>query len=227
LRQVSPHPGAGDRDTSNRSLFVNHHPARQTPWIDLSQEYSYRQCPQSIRSHWVAALDLDVAAIQTNRDGRYGFRRVVDLELASGIESELLGARSASSRSAVLNTCMRVVSPFRHASMGSASCSRSATAVNDKCAAHFACRNLSSGARAPGIEIFHQSLPNQPLLQAMQYCLGFVQCRPTSSTCLHARSRATTSAIVSLLYVMQNGESAEIAVVGNEGVCGCFPLFGR
>src|ERR1700734_1910389 len=29
-----------------------------------------------------------------------------------------------------------------------------------------------------------------------------------------------TTAIVSLLYVMQNGESAEIAVVGNEGVVG-------
>jgi hypothetical protein len=29
-----------------------------------------------------------------------------------------------------------------------------------------------------------------------------------------------TSAIVSLLYVMQNGESAEIAVVGNDGVVG-------
>jgi hypothetical protein len=29
-----------------------------------------------------------------------------------------------------------------------------------------------------------------------------------------------TTAIISLLYVMQNGESAEIAVVGNEGVIG-------
>jgi hypothetical protein len=29
-----------------------------------------------------------------------------------------------------------------------------------------------------------------------------------------------TTAIVSLLYVMQNAESAEIAVVGNEGVIG-------
>src|SRR5665213_3903989 len=29
-----------------------------------------------------------------------------------------------------------------------------------------------------------------------------------------------TTAIVSLLYVMQNGESAEIAVVGNDGVVG-------
>jgi CRP-like cAMP-binding protein len=33
-----------------------------------------------------------------------------------------------------------------------------------------------------------------------------------------------TTAIVSLLYVMKNGESAEIAVVGNEGVVG-FSLF--
>ena len=29
-----------------------------------------------------------------------------------------------------------------------------------------------------------------------------------------------TTAIISLLYVMRNGESAEIAVVGNEGVLG-------
>jgi hypothetical protein len=29
-----------------------------------------------------------------------------------------------------------------------------------------------------------------------------------------------TTAIISLLYVMKNGESAEIAVVGNEGVLG-------
>jgi hypothetical protein len=34
----------------------------------------------------------DVTAIQTDRDGRSGFRRLFDLELASGIESELLGA---------------------------------------------------------------------------------------------------------------------------------------
>src|SRR5271163_3940831 len=61
----------------------------------------------------------------TNRDGRSGFRRVFDLELASGIESELLGAQFASSRSAVQNTCLRLVSPFRLASMGGKSCSRS------------------------------------------------------------------------------------------------------
>ena len=35
----------------------------------------------------------DVTAIQTDRDGRSGFRRLFDLELASGIESELLGAQ--------------------------------------------------------------------------------------------------------------------------------------
>ncbi len=33
-----------------------------------------------------------------------------------------------------------------------------------------------------------------------------------------------SSAIVSLLYIMENGDSAEIAVVGNEGIVG-FPLF--
>ena len=35
-----------------------------------------------------------------------------------------------------------------------------------------------------------------------------------------------TTAIVSLLYVMQNGESAEIAVVGNDGVVGVFLFMG-
>jgi hypothetical protein len=93
----------------------------------------------------------DVAAVQADSDGRSGFRRLFDLKLASGVERELLGARgsgpnSASSRSAVLSTCMRMVSSFRRASIGSTSCSRSATAPKDKCAAHFARRNSSSGA---------------------------------------------------------------------------------
>jgi CRP-like cAMP-binding protein len=35
-----------------------------------------------------------------------------------------------------------------------------------------------------------------------------------------------TTAIVSLLYVMQNGESAEIAVVGNDGLVGVFLFMG-
>jgi CRP-like cAMP-binding protein len=35
-----------------------------------------------------------------------------------------------------------------------------------------------------------------------------------------------TTAIVSLLYVMQNGESAEIAVVGNDGIVGIFLFMG-
>ena len=36
-----------------------------------------------------------------------------------------------------------------------------------------------------------------------------------------------TSGIVSLLYVMEDGASAEIAVVGNEGVVGIVALHGR
>ena len=36
-----------------------------------------------------------------------------------------------------------------------------------------------------------------------------------------------TTSIVSLLYVMADGSSAEIAVVGNEGMVGCCPLHGR
>ena len=47
--------------------------------------------------------------------------------------------------------------------------------------------------------------------------LGQVLYEP-GSTLSHAYF--PTTAIVSLLYVMQNGESAEIAVVGNEGVVG-------
>src|ERR1700734_2908604 len=35
-----------------------------------------------------------------------------------------------------------------------------------------------------------------------------------------------TSAIVSLLYVMEDGASAEIAVVGNEGMVGIFSVMG-
>ena len=36
-----------------------------------------------------------------------------------------------------------------------------------------------------------------------------------------------TSSIVSLLYVMEDGASAEIAVVGNEGLVGHLALHGR
>jgi hypothetical protein len=40
------------------------------------------------------------------------------------------------------------------------------------------------------------------------------------SRALEAHAHIPTSGIVSLLYVKQNGDSAEIAVVGNEGVVG-------
>src|ERR1700678_4461656 len=57
----------------------------------------------------------------------------------------------------------------------------------------------------------------QPHLEHVEMPLGQVLYEP-GSTLSHAYF--PTTAIVSLLYVMQNGESAEIAVVGNEGVVG-------
>src|ERR1700678_3989105 len=56
-----------------------------------------------------------------------------------------------------------------------------------------------------------------PNLEHVEMPLGQVLYEP-GSTLSHAYF--PTTAIVSLLYVMQNGESAEIAVVGNEGVVG-------
>jgi CRP-like cAMP-binding protein len=56
-----------------------------------------------------------------------------------------------------------------------------------------------------------------PHLEHVDLPLGQVLYEP-GSTLSHVYF--PTTAIVSLLYVMQNGESAEIAVVGNEGVVG-------
>jgi CRP-like cAMP-binding protein len=56
-----------------------------------------------------------------------------------------------------------------------------------------------------------------PQLERVEMPLGQVLYEP-GSTLSHVYF--PTTAIVSLLYVMQNGESAEIAVVGNEGVVG-------
>jgi CRP-like cAMP-binding protein len=56
-----------------------------------------------------------------------------------------------------------------------------------------------------------------PHLEHVDMPLGQVLYEP-GSTLSHVYF--PTTAIVSLLYVMQNGESAEIAVVGNEGVLG-------
>jgi CRP-like cAMP-binding protein len=67
------------------------------------------------------------------------------------------------------------------------------------------------------------ALPNDqwqrwlPHLEHVDMPLGQVLYEP-GSTLTHVYF--PTTAIVSLLYVMQNGESAEIAVVGNEGVIG-------
>jgi hypothetical protein len=56
-----------------------------------------------------------------------------------------------------------------------------------------------------------------PQLEAVHLPLGQVL-SDSGRTMTHAYF--PTSAIVSLLYVMENGSSAEIAVVGNEGVVG-------
>ena len=56
-----------------------------------------------------------------------------------------------------------------------------------------------------------------PQLEWVEMPLGQVLYE-SGSTMSHAYF--PTSAIVSLLYVMDNGASAEIAVVGNEGIVG-------
>jgi CRP-like cAMP-binding protein len=56
-----------------------------------------------------------------------------------------------------------------------------------------------------------------PLLEAVDLPLGAVLYEP-GVTLTHVYF--PTTAIVSLLYVMENGASAEIAVVGNEGIVG-------
>jgi CRP-like cAMP-binding protein len=57
----------------------------------------------------------------------------------------------------------------------------------------------------------------EPHLEWVEMPLGKVLCE-AGSTISHVYFPAT--AIVSLLYVMENGASAEIAVVGNEGIVG-------
>lgn len=57
----------------------------------------------------------------------------------------------------------------------------------------------------------------EPLLEPVDMPLGQVLCE-SGSALKHAYFPATS--IVSLLYVMENGASAEIAMVGNEGIVG-------
>jgi CRP-like cAMP-binding protein len=57
----------------------------------------------------------------------------------------------------------------------------------------------------------------RPLLEHVEMPLGEVLCEPRA-TLTHVYF--PTSSIVSLLYVMENGDSAEIAVVGCEGLVG-------
>ena len=56
-----------------------------------------------------------------------------------------------------------------------------------------------------------------PQLESVDMPLGYVVYEPGSTL---AHVYFPTTAIVSLLYVMENGASAEIAVVGNDGVVG-------
>jgi hypothetical protein len=60
-------------------------------------------------------------------------------------------------------------------------------------------------------------------LQHVEMPLGHVLYEPADTlTCVYF----PTTAIVSLLYVMRNGEAAEIAVVGNQGVVGVLLFVG-
>ena len=62
-----------------------------------------------------------------------------------------------------------------------------------------------------------------PQLEPVEMPLGQVLCE---SGCVPTHVYFPTTAIVSLLYVMENGASAEIAVVGNEGVVGVSVFMG-
>ena len=57
----------------------------------------------------------------------------------------------------------------------------------------------------------------QALLELVELPLGFVICESGNNT---SHVYFPTTAIVSLLYVLENGASAEIAIVGNEGLVG-------
>ncbi len=63
----------------------------------------------------------------------------------------------------------------------------------------------------------------EPLLESAELPLGKVLCE---SGCTMSYVYFPTTAIVSLLYVMEDGSSAEIAVVGNEGIVGIAGLMG-
>jgi hypothetical protein len=75
--------------------------------------------------------------------------------------------------------------------------------------------NLGSGHReAIGVEFDGSA---QPILEQFEMPLGHVLYE-SGATLTHVYF--PTTSIVSLLYIMENGASAEIAVVGNEGVVG-------
>jgi CRP-like cAMP-binding protein len=82
---------------------------------------------------------------------------------------------------------------------------------------------MTDGSHNPRQNHLLDSLPREqwerwrPQLEYVDMPLGRVLYEP-GDTLTHVYF--PTTAIVSLLYAMQNGESAEIAVVGNEGVVG-------
>jgi CRP-like cAMP-binding protein len=63
----------------------------------------------------------------------------------------------------------------------------------------------------------------QPLLELVDMPLGQVICEPGMRL---SYAYFPCTAIVSLLYVMKNGESAEIALVGNDGLVGVASFMG-
>jgi CRP-like cAMP-binding protein len=62
-----------------------------------------------------------------------------------------------------------------------------------------------------------------PHLEAVDMRVGDVLCEPG---CTMSHVYFPTTSIVSLLYILENGASAEIAVVGNEGIVGVSTFMG-
>jgi CRP-like cAMP-binding protein len=104
---------------------------------------------------------------------------------------------------------------------------------------HMAAARMSPGVSAAGVSLTQVSeirkngllaaLPDEelqrlvPHLHAVELPLG---CVLYEAGAAEAHAYFPTSGIVSLLYVMQNGDSAEIAVVGREGLVGVSLLLG-
>ena len=63
----------------------------------------------------------------------------------------------------------------------------------------------------------------QPYLELLDVSLGKVLCHPGSAT---DYVYFPTTAVISLVYTTQDGDSSEIAVVGNDGVVGICLIMG-